>query len=266
MVEILCPHCEGEIELEDDASGEFACPLCDGEFEWNTEPEPTSSPHHRSEAAPIVDHPIQWIGHVFTLFMMMFLLMFFFADEYYSISAGDEDGMSYSRTAERDSLGSIEYSTLVSQFEKEYSECMNSDEMEGFEDICLMIEGFAEYYSGWQTASLSVTIMYMLAMFCSVIAISARIVMMLERVQVLNVPVQALTFSYFSARYIPFVISGLMVLGTLLFMIIAPAGDIPMVGGEGMLEIGGSFAFIIWSSFLVALLYIGVNLFDMQVS
>ena len=31
------PHCEGEIELDDDASGEFACPLCDGEFKWNVE-------------------------------------------------------------------------------------------------------------------------------------------------------------------------------------------------------------------------------------
>ena len=37
MVEILCPHCEGEIELDDDASGEFQCPLCDREFEWNVE-------------------------------------------------------------------------------------------------------------------------------------------------------------------------------------------------------------------------------------
>ena len=35
MVEILCPHCEKEIELEDDASGVFACPYCEGEFEWN---------------------------------------------------------------------------------------------------------------------------------------------------------------------------------------------------------------------------------------
>ena len=35
MVEILCPHCDGDIELDDDASGEFLCPLCDGEFEWN---------------------------------------------------------------------------------------------------------------------------------------------------------------------------------------------------------------------------------------
>ncbi|MDC3064425.1 hypothetical protein OA172_00820 [Euryarchaeota archaeon] len=35
MVEILCPHCGKEIELEDDASGVFACPYCEGEFEWN---------------------------------------------------------------------------------------------------------------------------------------------------------------------------------------------------------------------------------------
>jgi len=34
MVEILCPHCEEEIELDDDAQGEFSCPHCDGEFEW----------------------------------------------------------------------------------------------------------------------------------------------------------------------------------------------------------------------------------------
>ena len=35
MVEILCPHCEGAIELDADASGEFKCPHCGREFEWN---------------------------------------------------------------------------------------------------------------------------------------------------------------------------------------------------------------------------------------
>lgn len=34
MVQIECPHCEEEIELDDDAVGEFSCPYCDGEFEW----------------------------------------------------------------------------------------------------------------------------------------------------------------------------------------------------------------------------------------
>ena len=44
MVDILCPHCEEEIELEDDASGEFACPFCDGEFEWNMQPQMQAMP------------------------------------------------------------------------------------------------------------------------------------------------------------------------------------------------------------------------------
>ena len=39
MVEILCPHCEEEIELDDDAFGEFQCPHCEGEFEWGETPQ-----------------------------------------------------------------------------------------------------------------------------------------------------------------------------------------------------------------------------------
>ena len=35
MVEILCPHCKGKVELDDNASGKFECPLCAGEFKWN---------------------------------------------------------------------------------------------------------------------------------------------------------------------------------------------------------------------------------------
>ena len=35
MVAILCPHCEHEISIDDDASGDFECPYCGGEFEWN---------------------------------------------------------------------------------------------------------------------------------------------------------------------------------------------------------------------------------------
>ena len=43
MVEILCPHCDDEIEFDDDSSGVFACPYCEGEFEWNVDPAPSKS-------------------------------------------------------------------------------------------------------------------------------------------------------------------------------------------------------------------------------
>ena len=35
MVEILCPHCDEEIGLDDDAVGEFSCPYCDKDFSWD---------------------------------------------------------------------------------------------------------------------------------------------------------------------------------------------------------------------------------------
>ena len=34
MVEILCPHCDEEIGLDDDAIGEFICPHCGEDFTW----------------------------------------------------------------------------------------------------------------------------------------------------------------------------------------------------------------------------------------
>ena len=55
MVEILCPHCEEEIELEDDAKGEFACPYCEGEFEWGMDDEEDELDFMVAEPAPSRD-------------------------------------------------------------------------------------------------------------------------------------------------------------------------------------------------------------------
>ena len=49
MVEILCPHCEEEIELDDDAFGEFECPYCEGEFEWGEKPKARAKVNVSSE-------------------------------------------------------------------------------------------------------------------------------------------------------------------------------------------------------------------------
>ena len=37
MVEIICPHCEGDIELPDGEYGEFSCPLYEEDFIWEHE-------------------------------------------------------------------------------------------------------------------------------------------------------------------------------------------------------------------------------------
>ena len=80
MVAILCPHCEEEIELEDDASGEFACPFCEGEFEWNMEPDTGSGKggSTRGGASQTVGGipptaPMEWVGHGFSIFILIFV-------------------------------------------------------------------------------------------------------------------------------------------------------------------------------------------------
>lgn len=91
MVEILCPHCEGEIELDDDASGEFVCPLCDGEFEWNVKEEESFdnavtytdnriiSSHGFNEMHPVTKVAVgAFLGYkvVKTLLFLIFLIFF----------------------------------------------------------------------------------------------------------------------------------------------------------------------------------------------
>lgn len=75
MVEIVCPHCDEEIALNDDASGEFLCPLCDGTFEWNITPakgmeEPSSIEAQERARARSLGLKILRTGASSTLFIM----------------------------------------------------------------------------------------------------------------------------------------------------------------------------------------------------
>ena len=41
MVEVECPHCDEDIELDDDDFGLFECPYCEEEFEWENDDDNT---------------------------------------------------------------------------------------------------------------------------------------------------------------------------------------------------------------------------------
>ena len=44
MIEIQCPHCDKNVELEDGVFGLFDCPHCDEEFAWGDD-EDVSNEH-----------------------------------------------------------------------------------------------------------------------------------------------------------------------------------------------------------------------------
>ena len=87
MVEILCPHCEEEIELDDDAYGEFSCPHCDGEFEWGDPPKARSRNDANSQPISSIkagSHAVHGLGGI-----MLFIGMFtswFVAGDFFTVN------------------------------------------------------------------------------------------------------------------------------------------------------------------------------------
>ena len=69
MVEIVCPHCDQEIELPDDAHGEFECPLCTGVFEWE-------EPQISHEFEGMVETPTQTKAGIVGLVVVVLLIIF----------------------------------------------------------------------------------------------------------------------------------------------------------------------------------------------
>ena len=79
MVEILA-HCEEEIELDDDASGEFACPYCEGEFEWNTSEDESTEEYYRPQFDLSAINPVAVAQVVLVGISIIALWMCFGAD------------------------------------------------------------------------------------------------------------------------------------------------------------------------------------------
>lgn len=73
MVEILCPHCDAEIELDDDSYGEFSCPHCDGEFEWGNPPKArrnSSAGSQSMNSTTAASHVTHGLGGIMLIFGM----------------------------------------------------------------------------------------------------------------------------------------------------------------------------------------------------
>lgn len=74
MVEIQCPHCEEDIELEDGVFGLFDCPHCDEEFSWEDD-EDISNGHTTNP--PVISGVKIGIGIVgIVLILSMIILLF----------------------------------------------------------------------------------------------------------------------------------------------------------------------------------------------
>ena len=234
MVEILCPHCEGEIELDDDASGEFECPLCGGEFEWNISPEvkPSSG---RTQAMEIVSHPIQWFGLAFSVIMLIILILSLSATYY---TAGDENGY-------------LDVNFKLSKFEFDSDGSSVSFDYSESEDIWGK-GSTAEKFGTWGVAGFIGKMFFILALIVCSLSIVARVLNALYNIEVVQLPEAAENIVNWTAKFSSFIISSLILLGIILFMIISPSASTMEFNQEG-LDYG--FTFFAWFMLVLPILY-----------
>ena len=82
MAEIQCPHCEEDIELENDIFGLFDCPHCGEEFSWDKMKEESLFDSGKSALRLIVKWGLYLSLAVFTLSVISFIPLVIIGDSW----------------------------------------------------------------------------------------------------------------------------------------------------------------------------------------
>lgn len=260
MVEILCPHCEGEIELDDDASGEFECPLCGGEFEWNIPAIPKQLKFAKSiSVSQLVSHPIQWAGLVLSIVMLVILVTSLSAS-YYAAS-GDGEELKFKLTSFEETSGNsgrtddVKYSEVIDALEgiKSLPTTDSSDEVE--------FQEYIDIFKRWKTAGLIANVLFVISLLACVVLLISRVIPIIHNGDFLPIPDGIYSIAQTGTKFLPFVISGLMLLGIILFMIIAPNNSslYSEVNDKG-------FTFFTWMCLFLPMLYSIFSKYEVDLS
>ena len=229
MVDILCPHCEEEIAVDDDASGEFACPYCGGEVEWNV-PEP--APKTRKKKVKNTDHnpngmfsnPIKIVNAV--LFVLVFILIQrSYGATYYTVSDEDNNSIRYGLRDYEEHIANgdiylYDYTDdIIYGQESYYDECIMSSS-----DIvyCNNLQEYVDFYKGFNRAGAILGLMLWPGFMLSFLLLVSKILMFLEEKESMTLGEDWLnrmrTFDYIA----PIIISVFLIFGNLMFMLLKP--------------------------------------------
>lgn len=283
MVYILCPHCEEEIELEDDASGVFACPYCEGEFEWNMDATNDSnrSGSTRGNTAktdggipPI--HPVEWVGHGLSIFILIFVILCLSSGSLYSVSAGGTDGQQTMVLFDL-SYGLNEYSgeefgmSVSSSYADEIAdlEAERADLCEYLPDDCSTHNANEiEVLESWEQAGNYLGFFAIIALLCSIAVVIFRFIHMLDRMEIMLLNERMYVASTYGKMFLPFFISGFLLIGMILFMILSPGANMyqELLGDEfPSAALSSGFGIIVWLSLILSVGYSVFSIFEINV-
>ena len=261
MVDILCPHCEEEISLDDDASGEFACPYCDGEFEWNV-PEP--APKTRKKKVKNTDHnpngmfsnPIKIVNAV--LFVLVFILIQrSYGATYYTVTDEDNNSIRFGlNDYEEHIAGSDIYlydytDDIIYGEEAYYDECIMSSS-----DVvyCNSLQEYIDFYKGFNRAGAILGLMLWPGLMLSFLLLISKILMFLEEKETMTLGEDWLNrmraFDYIA----PIIISVFLIFGNLMFILLKPKLEL-LFYVEALAELDTGFTAFPFIVMVVALFF-----------
>jgi len=261
MVEILCPHCDQEIALDDDASGEFSCPYCEGEFEWNVDEEDSSGDLNGFTFDASSIKPIAVVQGVIVGISFIVVLMCFTADPLYTLSIEDDEWL-YSAdtmTVQADNeiygmSGTEEYSAYINhltEIKEEYQGAFDT------EDIDKMVEAM----EGWDSAGNTYQFFTLIALISVMLMPILSLTFMLYERNVIDMPVKAAVVVHFSGRGAYYFGCFMWFLAIILHMILAPEASGPIGMGQfdvGMFGYAGAFWFGLVMSLLAPIVHAGL--------
>ena len=245
MVEILCPHCEGEIELDDDASGDFECPLCEGEFEWNVEEkadfESEMESSNNNSIAKLI-HPFEWIGHSLSIVTLVIIIICLSSNSWYNISSDGEDVMSFGLTEAEVSGAGATATTDLSTIVEEQQEYYDNYCVENSNSGCDEMKEGLDYWKSWRTSGLILNIILIICLVTCIIGTISRLVVFLSNIGTIELPDTPHVVIDSAKKFTPFIVSLLLLAGIIIYIIMIPGTEL-MSGGDGL---DGSYGIIVW--------------------
>ena len=260
MVEILCPHCEEEIALDDDASGEFSCPHCDGDFEWNVDEEDSSGYLNGFTFDASSIKPIAVVQGAIVGISFIVLLMCFTADPLYTLSIEDDEWLYSADTMTADDIygmgGTEKYTLFIDHLTEQNEECVTYTG-----EKCAGIEGMIEAMEGWDSAGNTYQFLMLIALISVILTPILSLTFMLYERNVIDMPVKAAVVVHFSGRGAYYFGCFMWFLAIILHMILAPEATGPIGMGQfdvGMFGYAGAFWFGLVMSILAPIVHAGL--------
>ena len=296
MVEILCPHCEEEIELDDDAVGEFSCPYCDGEFEWG-EPEEEETDLDfgdfnkvHSGSANLIYKPAML---AFTLVMVIITVVGLNSGSWYGASVtmegGDLEGeINYDfGLSEADFSSSLSYrqqdtqkSTVINNYEdmeKEMLEYLLLDWNEGedceapwanydCEEVAEMVEEvqmLADWWGDWDSSGSLLKFFLIMSLIFFIIILISKILLLLDEKGNMKLPANLIEVLNKWDNVSTFVTGILLLIGCVIYAIMMPGemdGYTFWWAHDAGADISAGMGMIWWTTLILSIGYFSASI------